>query len=134
LNLSTDGPEVGSVLSNGSFHGRDFQRCKDLDLFVLCGRPTSGDKPAVLDLTAVYTYLQELKEACDYIIIDTSACGAFADALQMGSCSDGVILNVQQDNSSLYQIRYVLEQLAGVGASVDGYVMNQYQRGVVDLV
>jgi receptor protein-tyrosine kinase len=133
LQMRPGNKDVASLLSEGELNTADFRRYGDLELFVLCGASETKEQLTFLDMDAVRSSLARLKDVCDYIIVDTASCDVFVDALQMGRSADSVILNIQQDGCSVYQIRYALEQLRGVGASVDGCVLSKFKKGVSGL-
>jgi succinoglycan biosynthesis transport protein ExoP len=70
-------------------------------------------------------FLDDIRLAYDFIIIDTSPVLSVADVLGLASFSHGVLLTVSYRRSSLVNVRLAYQRLTTSGARVLGTVMNR---------
>lgn len=73
------------------------------------------------------SWLEQLKEHYDVILIDSPSVTTATDALLLASMSDGVILVVRQGRTGRQHVRKTLDALHYVQANVIGTVFNQVQ-------
>ena len=70
------------------------------------------------------TLVEGLKQEYEFVIIDTGAVLAVADAMLIGQHADAAILATQRDYSKLPQVYEAVERLRSVGIAVLGTVVN----------
>ena len=74
-----------------------------------------------------------LKEAFDYVIVDTAPLGQVIDCAVMASCLDGVAVVIDTTNNSYKLERKIKHQIEKAGGKVLGAILNQVdfslQRG-----
>lgn len=114
------GPGLSDVLLDRQHPRRALQQGGVPNLSVLtAGRPT--DKPnEVLGSEYVQELIAFLKRDYNYIIVDTPPCSLFADASQLSTVMDGVILVVALHATLRHQADEALASLDAAGANVVG--------------
>ncbi len=75
-------------------------------------------------------FLDEIRLAYDFIIIDTSPVLSVADVLGLASFSHGVLLTASYRRSSLVNVRLAYQRLTTCGVRVLGTVMNRLPLGL----
>lgn len=76
------------------------------------------------------TFLDEIRLAYDFIVMDTSSVLSVADVLGLARFSNGVLLTVSYRISSLVKVRLAYQRLTTSGAHVLGTVMNRLPSGL----
>lgn len=95
--------------------------------------PAGAAQGEVATLAAAFRdgpYLDQLREACDFVIIDTPAVGSAEVAAIIGPAVDGAIVVVNPDASAAKELRAALATLRSAGVSILGTVQNGVQAGV----
>lgn len=89
---------------------------------------SGGGMQADLDTLATVfrdgTYLDQLRAAYDFLIIDTPAVGSADLAAIIGPALDGAVLVVDPDGSAVTELRATLATLRNAGVSILGTVQN----------
>jgi tyrosine-protein kinase len=99
---------------------------------------TAGPVPPVV--SALFTSgrlvarLNELRELCDVLVVDTPPVLAQPDAALLGPHVDGVLFVVDAQRSRGRQVRRALEQLNAAGATVFGAALNRVSVKTMDYV
>ncbi len=70
--------------------------------------------------------VRELRDAADFVVIDTAPVLAVSDPLVLAPSSDGVIIVADAGHTSRAAARHVREQLEQVGANIAGGVFNNF--------
>lgn len=78
----------------------------------------------LLDSDQMQRLLHDLTSRYEYIILDTPAAAAIADAAIIGRYADQVLLVLRQDATKLSQAEQVKRNLEQVGANILGLVFN----------
>jgi succinoglycan biosynthesis transport protein ExoP len=68
--------------------------------------------------------LELLRQRFDFVLIDTPPAIAISDAAVLSVLSDGVLLVVRNQNTSVDTVRHLVESLQAVGAPILGTVLN----------
>jgi len=113
-------PGLSDVLLDGASPRAALQPTSVANLsFIAAGRQV--DNPGEL---LGSDYMQELigwlKKDHNYILFDSPPCLAFADAGELATLADGVVLIVAIDDTSKQDAERAIQQLRGVGANVIG--------------
>ena len=130
-------PDIGRMLHLPAGHrgiqdylfGTDLTRAfypvDGLPLFVLAsdGR-NSHDAGELLVLPDAKNRIRQLREAFDYIIIDTPPVLAFADAMLWAKMADGVIMTSFIGHTSQVEMKEAVRRLKEINANVIGTVVN----------
>lgn len=69
-------------------------------------------------------FIEEMKTVYDYIILDTSPCVAYTDAVLAGRISDGVLLVISATNGRMDAAIQAKKNFEKVGAKIIGVVLN----------
>lgn len=95
------------------------------NLFLLSAGAASVAHPlAILDTTKMAEIIGDLSSRYDYVILDTPAIRSHPDALFLSKFSDGMLLVVRPNVSTLDSASYLREVLAQSGQTVFAQVVN----------
>jgi capsular exopolysaccharide synthesis family protein len=94
-------------------------------LFVLSGGSHTTTPSEVLGSNPMRQLLAQLCELYDYVILDSTPVLAGTEAVVLSVLVDGVILVVDTKKTRSREIKQVVERLQGVGAEVEGVVLNR---------
>lgn len=73
--------------------------------------------------------IQSMRTSYDFVVIDTSPVGAYADALMVCRVVDGTLMVIRQGETKRREAQLAIEQLRGAGAHVLGLAMNFQDTG-----
>lgn len=105
-------------------------KVKGKKLWFLGGsRPVKQPAP-VLSSPRIRSFLDEMRQEMDYIIIDSPPCGMFQDAGLLADEADGILYVVKYDTVPQRDIRAGFSSLSGRKASFLGYVFNDFPEAV----
>ena len=76
--------------------------------------------------------MSELSAYYDYIIIDSPPILAASDALILSEYADKLLMVTRYDSSIEGQVVYAINQLAKDGVQVDGIILNDMQKGIMN--
>ncbi|WP_182407328.1 polysaccharide biosynthesis tyrosine autokinase, partial [Psychrobacter sp. GP33] len=76
--------------------------------------------------------MSELSAYYDYIIIDSPPILAASDALILSEYADKLLMVTRYDSSIEGQLVYAINQLAKDGVQVDGIILNDMQKGIMN--
>ena len=90
---------------------------------------TSGSLPPnpaeVLGSGRMHQFLEEINQIADIVVLDSPPCGTVTDAVVLSRWVDGVILVLDQKNTSRQGVQRARENLQAVGAKILGAVINR---------
>jgi len=90
---------------------------------------TSGSLPPnpaeVLGSSRMHQFLEEIGQVADIVILDSPPCVTVTDAVVLSRWVDGVILVLDQKNTSRQGMQRARENLQAVGAKILGAVINR---------
>ena len=93
---------------------------------------TSGSLPPnpaeVLGSARMHQFLEEIQQTADIVVLDSPPCVTVTDAIVLSRWVDGVILVLDQKNTTRQGIMRARENLQAVGAKVLGAVINRLDR------
>jgi capsular exopolysaccharide synthesis family protein len=119
-------PGLSDLLA-GSPLGATVQRAPDSDhLSVLSAGSPVPDPTGLVGGQAFSDALAELHRAA-MVVVDTPACGLFADGLAVSSQCDATIVVVDARGTKRRSLRRLIEQLRRVGANPIGVVVNRVE-------
>jgi succinoglycan biosynthesis transport protein ExoP len=94
---------------------------------------TSGSLPPnpaeVLGSSRMHQFLEEINQVADIVILDSPPCVTVTDAVVLSRWVDGVILVLDQKNTSRQGLQRAHENLQTVGAKLLGAVINRMDAG-----
>lgn len=93
-------------------------------LYFLDCEPNIPNPVDIISSKSFRTFLQEVRAAYDYVVIDTPPLSAFVDASVFASMADGTVLVVRQNFVRQDDLESAYEQLKKAKANVIGAVMN----------
>ena len=93
-------------------------------LYFLDCEPNIPNPVDIISSKSFRTFLQEVRAAYDYVVIDTPPLSAFVDASVYASMADGTVLVVRQNFVRQDDLESAYEQLKKAKANVIGAVMN----------
>lgn len=89
---------------------------------------TAGNRPPnpveLMNSTKMDTFLKQLRERFDYIVMDMPPIGDVSDALISAKFADGVLLVVRQDYGSKVAVHEAIQQFEFVNAKILGVLFN----------
>lgn len=89
--------------------------------------------PASLLMSDRFTQLMTtLKTHYDYIVIDSPPVLAASDAVILAQSADKVLMVARYDKSIEGQVTYAVKQMYKANMQVDGIILNDVQRGLMD--
>jgi tyrosine-protein kinase Etk/Wzc len=89
--------------------------------------------PASLLMSDRFTQLMTtLKTHYDYIVIDSPPVLAASDAVILAQSADKVLMVARYDKSIEGQVTYAVKQMHKANMQVDGIILNDVQRGLMD--
>lgn len=94
-------------------------------LFVLFAGSGVADPSGLLGGERFRELISKLKDAVDYIIVDTAALGQVIDCAAMAPALDGVVVVVDASHNSCRQQRCIISQIERAGGQVLGVVLNR---------
>lgn len=97
-------------------------------LYALAAGPLPPNPSEVLGSEAALRILRELREAADYVILDSPPALPVADALALAPHVDGVILVARSGRTPRERARESAESVRRVGARLLGVVLNDVAR------
>jgi len=103
-------------------------------LRVLTSGPAPADPSALFTSRRIEDRLNELRQQCDVLVVDTPPVLAQPDPVLLGPHVDGVVFVVDARASRVRQVRRALELLAQARASVLGAALNRVSDKTMDYV
>jgi len=94
-------------------------------LKVVTSGPLPPNPAEVLGSTRMHQFLEEVTQIADIVIIDSPPCVTVTDAVVLSRWVDGVILVLDQKNTSRQGIQRARENLQAVDARILGAVINR---------
>lgn len=87
--------------------------------------PTHDEEASVLSvpMPALHDFIERLKDAADFVIIDTPPLGEVADGLALAVCADTVLMVVRPRHTRRDRLRAARDALAAAGINVRGHVV-----------
>ncbi len=120
---------VSSVLSGQASISEAVQRVKDLStLLVLASGPIPPNPAELLGSEEMREFLQELRSAADFVVVDTAPVLAVSDALALAPLSDGVLIVADASSTTRGALAHAREQLEQVSANVIGGILNNLDQ------
>jgi capsular exopolysaccharide synthesis family protein len=124
--------ERGKGLSNvlrGELEIDDvIQHSETTGVDVISGGPVPSNAAELLASERMEETLEALKERYDVVLVDSPALTVVADATQLATQTDSVIVVVTRRRSTRGGVRRALDQLEQVGANVLGAVINNAEK------
>jgi polysaccharide biosynthesis transport protein len=124
LGMSNNRGLVNSLLEEGEIQTYAMQ-VQPSNLWLLSGGTHGPESPSHLNSERLRVRFQELRDAFDYILIDTPALNAYADAITLGRIADGVVLILQADSTRRESALRGLQALRDANIEVLGAVLNR---------
>lgn len=130
-------PSINEILSG--FEGRDFpcndpqitlKYIDDLDIGVLTFNVDEKDIWKVMQTQYLKKCFDELREECDYIIVDAPPCALSSDPVTIAGAVDAALLVIKQDTVRITRIKYAIDSLQSVDAKILGCVLNAASSGI----
>ncbi|CDM69237.1 Capsular polysaccharide biosynthsis protein [Clostridium bornimense] len=101
---------------------------KETLLLIPAGR-VSPNPTELLNSKAMELLLEELKETCDYVILDTAPVEAVADAQILSAKADGTLVVIKSGDTRINVIQDALNLLNKVRGKILGVVLNATEDG-----
>ena len=98
---------------------------KDVPLFVIFSGPFPPNPSELLGSKRFKDLIKVLRDAFDYVIIDTPPVGSVIDSAVVADASDGVILVIAQGTISYRFAQDIKDQLERTGTPLLGVVLNK---------
>lgn len=118
------GTGLTSVLAGVASLEDVMQPLGDGKLSVLGSGPTPPNPSEILGSAHMRHLIAELREANDYVVIDSSPLLPVTDAAVLGALSDGVVLVTRHGVTKKEQLRQSVQMLRSVDAKLLGVVLN----------
>jgi Mrp family chromosome partitioning ATPase len=98
-------------------------------LRVVTSGPLPPNPAEVLGSTRMHQFLEELGRVADIVVLDSPPCVTVTDSVVLSRWADGVILVLDQKNSTRQSVQRARENLQTVGARILGAVVNRLDAG-----
>jgi capsular exopolysaccharide synthesis family protein len=95
-------------------------------LDVLCAGELMTTDPEILGSKHMMTFLKELNQHYEWVLIDTSPILAVSDAANLTALVDGAVLVVSGGETRLLALDRAIEFLGGAGGKLVGIVLNKF--------
>ena len=99
------------------------------NLYFLDCEPNVSNPSDLLSTKRFAALLATLRNAFDYVVVDTPPLSLFVDAAVVSSQVDGVVMVVRQRSAKKRAVKDALVQLASANANVLGLVLTFTQKG-----
>jgi capsular exopolysaccharide synthesis family protein len=96
------------------------------NLQVICSGPITSTPTELLSSEAFAGFLDQVRAACDLVVIDGAPTLPVSDSLIVAPLADGVILVADADATNGNAAAHAVEQLRHVGANLVGSVLNNF--------
>ena len=93
------------------------------NLFTVLGGQAVANPEALLGGKTAKNFVQAARKSFDYIILDTPPCAMLADAAELITVADGVLLTIRQDFASRAQVSESAQILNDSGKLIIGCVL-----------
>lgn len=93
------------------------------NLFTVLGGQAVANPEALLGGKTAKNFVQAARKSFDYIILDTPPCAMLADAAELITVADGVLLTIRQDFASRAQVSESAQILNDSGKPIIGCVL-----------
>ena len=114
---------MGKCTLKEAFHATETE-----NLFaVFGGKPVSAPEKLLYGKHG-QQFMEAAKKTFDYVILDTPPCAMMADAAEIGSYADCVLLTVRKDFAVYRQIREAVQNLSDNEKPIIGTVLNMVHR------
>lgn len=123
IDYSEGKQQISDIIKNSSLRSVDISLDKDSGLFVLGGKKSVAHSSEYLSKDRLPHLVEKLASQFDFIIIDTSPYALISDSEIIAKVSDGVILVVKQDNSTVDALNDTISSLSR-SAPVIGCIFN----------
>jgi tyrosine-protein kinase len=130
LELPEGGPGLTDVLTGSAELGRATQPWKDGRLTVLGAGPLSVDPDELLSSPQMRRLLGQLRDAYDFVVLDTPPLLPVADAAALSVLADGCLLVAQFGKTTREQLEEAASAVARVRADLFGVILNRVPRRV----
>jgi Mrp family chromosome partitioning ATPase len=94
-------------------------------LRVVTSGPLPPNPAEVLGSTRMHQFLEELGRVADIVVLDSPPCVTVTDSVVLSRWADGVILVLDQKNTTRQSVQRARENLQTVGARILGAVVNR---------
>jgi succinoglycan biosynthesis transport protein ExoP len=121
---------LANVLSEGATLAQVARDPGIPNLRVVTGGFIPHDPAALLGSQRAIRFIESLREAADYVLIDTPPVLAVADASILAPLVDGTVFVLDGDHSSRSAMAQSRDQLENAGANLVGIVYNNFDPGL----
>ena len=97
-------------------------------LLVISAGKSSPNPSELLNSSVMEELLEELKESCDYVILDTAPVEAVADAQILSAKVDGTLVVIRAGKTKINEVQDSLNLLQKVRGKILGIVLNQTEE------
>lgn len=94
------------------------------ELYVVFGGEAMAEPEGLMGQKPMKDLMRAMRRSVDYIILDTPPCALMADAAELASFADGILLTVRQDFACRQQILEGVQLLSDSGKPILGCVLN----------
>lgn len=123
LDYSEGKQQISDIIKSHSVKSVDISFDKDSGLFILGGKKSVAHSSEYLSKDRFPHIIEKLSSQFDFVIIDTSPYAMISDSEIIAKCSDGILLVVKQDNSTVDALNDTISSLSR-SAPVIGCVFN----------
>jgi capsular exopolysaccharide synthesis family protein len=120
---------LSNVLSEGATLAQVARDPGIANLRIVTGGFIPHDPAALLGSQRAVRFLESLRDAADYVLIDTPPVLAVADASILAPMVDGTVFVLDGDHSSRAAMVQSRDQLENAGANILGIVYNNFDPG-----
>jgi Mrp family chromosome partitioning ATPase len=96
------------------------------NLWLLPSGPLTSDSPSLLGSEEFRERLEELRQTCDFVIIDAPPLTQYSDAIALSRLSDGIVLVLEADSTRLQAASAVTANLRSMKVPILAAVLNKH--------
>ncbi|GBC63775.1 hypothetical protein DENIS_4773 [Desulfonema ishimotonii] len=118
-------PGWEETCKNGASVSESLCQVGETSLFVSCFSRNSDCPSVISEFTWIETFLGELRQKFDLILIDFPPPGSHAESLLLTHTLDGVVLVVETEKSRWQVLEKMKKRIANQGVNILGVILNK---------
>lgn len=124
LGMTKTSRGLGEFLADSAKGNVEIPRYGDTGLYVFAGDKSYPNPTAMLRQQGIKNFIDSMRKAFDYIIIDTPPAVMMADSSSIAAFADKLVYVIREDFAADYQIFDGIQSLSDAGAEMCGFVLN----------
>lgn len=122
------------VMANGDTIDKAYYKASNANVFLSPIFPVSTHIPQVYDHSAAISFLEELKDKFDLILIDSSPATTSPDSIAISRFTDGVVLVMEAERTRKHVIESVINKIERNGGKMLGIIFNKKKYYIPEFI